>query len=145
MIKIFTFLVGPANPLTPDVSVAVSAVSNAVSQAASNVSNAASDVVSSQPATSILGSLSTLLFPVLLIVVFYLFLIRPQKKKEKEATNLRNSIQVGDEITTIGGVIGRVVMIKDPDQLVIETGADKTKLRLMRWAVQTKNTISSDK
>lgn len=80
---------------------------------------------------------------VLIFVVFYFLLIRPQKKREKETQNMRNSIQVGDEIVTAGGIIGRVVSIKE-DNLVIETGNDRSKVRIKRWAIQTNETIHDD-
>ena len=57
---------------------------------------------------------------VLILVVFYFFLIRPQKKREKETQEMRNSLEVGDEIVTVGGIIGTVVSMRE-DQLVIET------------------------
>ncbi len=66
-------------------------------------------------------------------------LIRPQKKREKETQAMRNSIEVGDEVITVGGIIGTVVLTKD-DYLVIETGSDRSKIRITRWAVQTNNT-----
>lgn len=78
-----------------------------------------------------------------LILIFYFLLIRPQRKKDKEAQKMRNNIQVGDEVTTIGGVIGRVVSLKD-DSIVIETGADRSKLRLKKWAIQTVDTIHEE-
>ncbi|MGE4548397.1 MAG: preprotein translocase subunit YajC [Intestinibacillus sp.] len=74
---------------------------------------------------------------VLLVVVFYFLLIRPQKKRDKAEKEMRNSIQVGDEISTIGGIIGRVVSIKD-DTLVLETSGDRSKIKLYRWAVRGK-------
>lgn len=74
---------------------------------------------------------------VLLFVVFYFFLIRPQKKRDKAEKEMRQSIQVGDEISTIGGFIGKVVSIKD-ETLVIESSADRTKLKLYRWAVRAR-------
>lgn len=70
-----------------------------------------------------------------IILIFYFMVIRPQRKKDKEAQNLRNSIQVGDEVTTVGGIIGRVVSIKD-ESIVIETGADRSKIRIKKWAIQ---------
>jgi preprotein translocase subunit YajC len=76
---------------------------------------------------------------ILIIVFFYFFLIRPQRKREKETQQMRSSIEVGDEIVTIGGVIGTVVSIRE-DMLVIETGGDRCKIRLARWAVQQNNT-----
>ncbi len=75
----------------------------------------------------------------LIFVIFYFLLIRPQKKREKAATAMRNSIEVGDEIITIGGIIGTVVSVKD-EYLVIETGSDRSKVRITRWAVQANNT-----
>ena len=74
---------------------------------------------------------------VILIVLFYFLLIRPQRKRDKAEREMRNSIQVGDEISTIGGFIGRVVSIKD-DVLVIESSSDRTKLKLYRWAIRGK-------
>ena len=89
----------------------------------------------------ILGSVLPI---VLLFVVFYFFLIRPQKKRDKAEKEMRDSIQVGDEISTIGGFIGKVVSIKD-DTLVIESSADRTKLKLYRWAVLCKEAAPTDK
>ncbi len=71
----------------------------------------------------------------LLIVVFYFVLIRPQRKRDKETQRMRNSIQVGDEVLTVGGIIGLVVSIKE-DTVVLETGGDRSKIRLKRWAIQ---------
>jgi len=73
---------------------------------------------------------------VLLIVVMYFLLIRPQKKKEKQVADMRNSIKVGDDIVTIGGIYGKVVKVKD-ERLTIQVGADKTKFEITRWAVST--------
>ena len=72
---------------------------------------------------------------VVLVVVFYFFLYRPQKKQERETTEMRNSIELGDVISTVGGIIGVVVRIKD-EMLLIETGADRTRLQVMKWAVR---------
>ena len=77
--------------------------------------------------------LSTLALPVLLLVVFYFFLIRPQNKKEKKANEMRNSIEVGDGITTI-----------KEDTFVLETGADRVKLRFKRWAIQDVEKLNLD-
>jgi len=79
----------------------------------------------------------------LIVVVFYFMLIRPQKKKEKETQRMRNSIQVGDEITTVGGIVGLVVSIKE-DTIVIETGNDRSKVRIKRWAIQSNETVHDD-
>ena len=72
---------------------------------------------------------------VLMLILFYFFLMRPQQKKEKKTTQMRNSIEVGDGITTIGGIVGRVASIKE-DTFVLETGSDRIKLRFKRWAIQ---------
>jgi len=74
-----------------------------------------------------------------MVIGMYFLTIRPQKKKQKEEQQLRDSVQIGDEITTIGGIVGRIVTVKE-DSIVIETGADRTKMKLMRWAIQTNNT-----
>ena len=80
---------------------------------------------------------------VILIVLFYFLLIRPQRKRDKAEREMRNSIQVGDEISTIGGFIGRVVSIKD-DVLVIESSSDRTKLKLYRWAIRGKEAPATE-
>jgi preprotein translocase subunit YajC len=78
-----------------------------------------------------------------LILIFYFLLIRPQHKKEKQTQKMRSSLQVGDEITTVGGIVGRIVTIKD-DSLVIETGADRNKMRIKKWAVQSCDTVHDE-
>ncbi len=75
---------------------------------------------------------------VLMLVVFYFLLIRPQKKKDDEVQKMRQSIEVGDEIVTIGGIVARIVSIKE-DTLVIETSGERSKLRIVRWAIQQNN------
>ncbi len=81
------------------------------------------------------GQMLMQLLPLLLLIpLMYFLLIRPQKKKDKETNKMRNSIKVGDEIITIGGIVGKVVRTKD-DSLVIQVGADKIKFEIMRWAV----------
>lgn len=68
--------------------------------------------------------------------LMYFLIIRPQKKKTKQMTELRNSVQAGDEVVTIGGVVGRVLNIKE-DEVVIEVGAARTKLTFKKWAIST--------
>lgn len=80
---------------------------------------------------------------VLIFVVFYFLLIRPQRKKDKEAQNMRNNIQVGDEIVTAGGIVGRVVSVRE-DTLVVETGGERSKVRIKRWAVQANQTVHDE-
>ncbi len=86
------------------------------------------------------GSMITmiLLYGVI-IAVFYFILIRPQSKQKKKEEEMRNSIEVGDTIVTIGGIVGRVVSVKDED-IVIETGADRNKLKIKKWAIGSNDT-----
>ena len=81
------------------------------------------------------GSLLSLLIFPLLLVIMYFFMIRPQRKQEKEAAALRDSLSIGDEVTTIGGIIGRVINVKD-DTFVLETTRDRTRIRFERSAVK---------
>ena len=78
--------------------------------------------------------LSLLIFPVLLVVMYF-FMIRPQKKQEKEAQAMRNSLSIGDEVTTIGGIIGRVVNVKE-ETFVLETTKERTRIRFERSALK---------
>ena len=137
-------LLGP--PTGGDSSLAISVANSVASQAASTTESTAVASGTSSTAVggtaSLIGSLGTLLPIVAVFVVFYFFMMRPQKKKEKETERMRKEVQIGDEIVTIGGVVGKVVSIKDEDQLIIETGSDKTRIRIKRWAIQNKNTIS---
>lgn len=82
---------------------------------------------------------SMILMVVAMIAIFYFFMIRPENKRKKEAEELRNSISNGDRITTIGGIVGTVVSVKD-DKLVIETSADQVRIELCKWAVSTNDT-----
>ena len=92
------------------------------------------------PAAGDYGTLLAQFLPlVVLIVVFYFVLIRPQRKRDKQEREMRNSISVGDEISTIGGVIG----IKD-DTLVIESSSDRTKLKIYRWAIRGKEAPATE-
>jgi preprotein translocase subunit YajC len=81
-----------------------------------------------------------LIMIVLMIVVFYFMLIRPQKKKEKAAKALRDGLQIGDEVTTIGGITGIVTKITE-DTVVVETGGDRSKIRVKKWAISENLTI----
>ena len=87
---------------------------------------------------------STLIMLVLMIGVFYFLLIRPENKRKKEAENMRSSVKTGDEITTIGGIIGTVVNVKE-EKIVIETGADQVRIELAKWAISTNETAAEAK
>jgi len=89
------------------------------------------------------GLLGTIIMIVAMIAIFYFLAIRPQKKQEKEAAAMRDAIQVGDEITTIGGIIGRVVSIKE-ETLVLETTRDCTKIRILKSAVRSVDVKAED-
>ena len=87
------------------------------------------------------GSFQMIILVVLLFVGMYFLMIRPQKKQQKKEQEIRENTQVGDEITTIGGIVGKVVTVKE-DSLIIETGADKNKMKITRWAIQTNVTAN---
>ena len=78
-----------------------------------------------------------------LLVVMYFVMIRPQKKQEQEQNNMRNNLAVGDEITTIGGIIGKIVSIKE-ETCVIETSHERTKTRILKSAVSRVDVKAED-
>lgn len=80
---------------------------------------------------------------VAMLVAMYFLTIRPQKKAEQEAANMRNSLEIGDEITTIGGIIGRIVSIKD-ETCVIETSKNGTKIRILKSAIRSVDVKAED-
>ena len=94
------------------------------------------------PATDPAGGLMSML-PMLLIMVavFYFMIIRPENKRKKEAEQLRSNIKNGDKITTIGGIVGKVVDVKE-DKFVIETGADQVRIEFAKWALSTNETAA---
>ncbi len=79
-------------------------------------------------------SVSNILMIVALIAVFYFFAIRPESKRKKKALEMRNSIEVGDSIVTVGGMIGKVVFVND-EKLTFETGEDRVRIEVQKWAV----------
>ena len=92
-----------------------------------------------------LGSMLTMFLPLILVcVVMYFFMIRPQKKQERQEAQMRDSLQVGDEVTTIGGIIGRVVSIKD-ETFTLETSRDRTKMRFLRSAIKSVDVKVADR
>ena len=78
-----------------------------------------------------------------LLLVMYFVMIRPQKKQEKEQNDMRNNLAVGDEITTIGGIIGKIVSIKE-ETCVIETSHERTKIRILKSAVRSVDVRAED-
>lgn len=78
---------------------------------------------------------------IVLLVGMYFLMIRPSSKRKKQEDTMRNNIQIGDKITTIGGIIGRVVAIKDENEsFVIETGVDRSKIKIKKWAIASCDT-----
>lgn len=87
------------------------------------------------------GISSTLFMLVMMFAIFYFMLIRPENKRKKEAEQMRSSVKTGDKITTIGGIIGTVVHVKE-DKLVIETGADQVRIEIAKWAMSSNETAA---
>ncbi|MBR5445137.1 MAG: preprotein translocase subunit YajC [Clostridia bacterium] len=94
-------------------------------------------------ATSSANMISTVVMLVAMIAIFYFFMYRPQKKQEKETNAMRNGLQVGDEITTIGGIIGKIVSMKD-ETVLIETSNERNKIRILRTAVRNVDVHAED-
>lgn len=90
---------------------------------------------------SSMGTTGMIIMLVALFAMMYFTTVRPQKKRQKEEQEMRNAVDVGDEITTIGGICGKIVIVKE-DKIVIETGVDRTKMTIMRWAIQQNNTAN---
>ena len=86
------------------------------------------------------GIMNIVIMMVILVGMYFL-MIRPSTKRKKQEDEMRNNIQIGDEITTIGGIIGRVVAIKDENEsFIIERGVDRSKIKIKKWAIATCNT-----
>ena len=90
------------------------------------------------------GMGSSIIMLVAMLAIFYFMLIRPENKRKKEAEQMRGAIKTGDKITTIGGIIGTVVNVKE-DKIVIETSADQVRMELAKWAISTNETAAEAK
>ena len=78
---------------------------------------------------------------VVVIAAAYFLFIRPQRKRQKQEEELRKSIEIGDDVTTIGGIVGRVIAVReDDDTIMVETGSDKTRMRFKKWAIASVDT-----
>ncbi len=88
--------------------------------------------------------MTQLLVMVAMFALLYFLFLRPQKKKDKEVQLMRAKLEVGDEVLTRGGIIGRVVSLKD-DTVLIETSGDRTKIRIARWAIEANNSAAERK
>ena len=87
------------------------------------------------------GMGSTMIMLIMMVAVFYFMLIRPENKRKKEAEEMRSAVKKGDKITTIGGIVGTVVDVKE-NNIVIETSADQVRLELAKWALSTNETAA---
>jgi preprotein translocase YajC subunit len=87
---------------------------------------------------------TTIIFLVLIFVVMYFLMIRPQRKREKAVTSMRDSLKIGDKVVTIGGIRGEIIKTRD-DVLTIQVGADKVKFEVMRWAISKVDEAGSGK
>lgn len=90
------------------------------------------------------GGISLIVMIVAMVAIFYFLLYRPQKKQEKAANELRNNLSVGDEITTIGGIIGEIVSIKE-ETVTIETSKQGTRIRILRSAIKNVDVSAAEK
>ena len=90
------------------------------------------------------GSIMTFLPFLVLLVVFYFFLIRPENKKKKKLQQMRDELKVGDDITTIGGMVGKVVSIKD-DMITFETSEDRVRIQIAKWGISTTGAATEQK
>jgi len=88
------------------------------------------------------GALTMFLPLVLMFVIMYFMLIRPENKRKKEAEAMRSAVKKGDKITTIGGIVGTVVDVKD-DKIVIETGADQVRIEFVKWAISSNDSADA--
>lgn len=89
------------------------------------------------------GMMSTILMLVVMLAIFYFMLIRPENKKKKELAKMRSELSVGDEITTIGGIIGTICAVKE-ESIVIETSADRVRVEFAKWAISTKGAQTTE-
>ena len=90
------------------------------------------------------GGMTSLIMIVAMIAVFYFLMIRPENKRKKEAEQMRSAVKNGDQVTTIGGIIGMVVSVK-AETFVLETTKDKTKIRFLKAAIRSVDVKAADK
>ena len=87
--------------------------------------------------------MSTIGMLVVMLAIFYFLLIRPENKKKKELAKMRSELTIGDEVTTIGGIIGTVCAVKE-ESVVIETSADRVRVEFAKWAISTKGAQTTE-
>ena len=89
------------------------------------------------------GGSSMIIMLVLMFAIFYFLIIRPENKKKKKTEEMRNSLSLGDEITTIGGITGKIVQVTE-DTITFETGEDRVRLQVKKWAISTTAKIEAE-
>ena len=94
-------------------------------------------------ATGAAGMSSSIIMLVAMLAIFYFMLIRPENKRKKEAEQMRSSLRKGDKITTIGGIVGTIVDVKE-NNIVLETSADQVRIELAKWAVSSNETAAEN-
>ena len=94
-------------------------------------------------ASAAAGGSSMLIMLILMFAIFYFLIIRPENKKKKKTEEMRNSLSLGDEITTIGGITGKIVQVTE-DTITFETGEDRVRLQVKKWAISTTAKIEAE-
>ena len=87
------------------------------------------------------GMMSSIIMMVAMLGIFYFLLIRPENKRKKEAEQMRSTVRKGDKITTIGGIVGTVVDVKE-NNIVVETSADQVRIEFAKWALSSNETAA---
>lgn len=108
-----------------------------------NIGNFLLDTAAKTSGNAMSSTLFTVVYLVVIVGVMYFLLIRPQRKKTKEEKKMRENLQVGDDIVTIGGIYGKVISLKE-DTIVIESKSDHSKITIARWALQQNLTVHDD-
>lgn len=108
-----------------------------------NIGNFLLDAAAKTSGNAMSSTLFTVVYLVVIVGVMYFLLIRPQRKKTKEEKKMRENLQVGDDIVTIGGIYGKVISLKE-DTIVIESKSDHSKITIARWALQQNLTVHDD-
>lgn len=108
-----------------------------------NIGNFLLDAAAKTSGNATYSTLFTVVYLIVIVGVMYFLLIRPQRKKTKEEKKMRENLQVGDDIVTIGGIYGKVISLKE-DTIVIESKSDHSKITIARWALQQNLTVHDD-
>ena len=90
-----------------------------------------------------MGEFPMIIMIVVMVAIFYFFMIRPESKKKKKLAEMRSNLSVGDTITTIGGIIGKVVSI-DNEKITFETSEDRVRVQVAKWAVSTVGSVAEE-